>query len=208
MEGILLQKKGTHYKTKEKDTLEPFISLRELSKQVYPHHNEDYAYTKTLSNFKAACKQNNLDHKDFLSGRQYNIPQTAKTTWVSLITSIDLIEKKAEPKIEEIDEYFMKLLQTRKSIENLADTPPEFSLEDNATFLDFFYAPDGKQNTISDYYQKYIVDHVAADFDYIQKNAPEDRVVFYSETYHDQAMFHLQKIRNIVRAMTNGKLNQ
>lgn len=49
-----------------------------------------------------------------------------------------MIEKKAEPKIEEIDEYFMKLLQTRKSIENLADTPPEFSLEDNATFLDFF----------------------------------------------------------------------
>lgn len=189
----------------ESKSIKPYLSLRELSKQTYPYQNEEYAYKKTLLNFKAVCEQQKLNIEEFRSGRQYRIPQTGKTTWVSLIRSMDLVDKKTEPTLGDFDFYFSELIKTRREIETRDQNPTEFSLEDDATFLEMFYAPDGKQNLIADYYRTYVMDYLSEDFDYIQNNASDDRIVLYSEMYHDHAMFELKKIRNRIRALIEKK---
>lgn len=201
-------REGTHYK-KHSVAEKEYISLRQLAKEVfpYPDNEEEYAYKKTLTNYKNACKRLGLAPKALRPGRDYQIPKKSKSLWILIIKYFEMLGD--NPKGKTIENFFVDMTSKKEKLDerilNPKDDLENFFIEDMASFTEMFYAPDGKAPIIAHTYQNNLVKEIEDTYGYIIKKVPKDRIVMYAEIYYRQVNAKLLKTKALIRKMVEEK---
>jgi hypothetical protein len=196
---------------KEKDK-EGTISLKDLSKEVFPELEEISAYRKTSKYFEKVCNQMGIDPKQFKPGRGYKIPIGSKQMWILLIRNLKVIE--GEPSQKQF-ENFVNDLREIKDLMDEQHADKNDNAADSHSFIDSmtsiyesYYTASSHRDSIAALYHNEILEKIHRDFNYILENAPDDRVVFYTEFYYKQILDRAEKQSSLIRKMIKEKWNE
>lgn len=164
------------------------LTLKDVAKEVYPELDEITAYRKTLKNFKSACNQMGIDLEQFKPGRDYKIPIGSKSMWMLLIRNTNVLEGNPSQKqyvnfVEELKETKEYLDEEHADIENDMVDSLDHS-ETMSSVYEMFYTPSSHGKSMVMLFQNEILQEIQNDFDFIMKNAAEDRLVFQAENFY------------------------
>jgi hypothetical protein len=167
---------------------EETISIKNLGYIVFDDRDEVTAERKASSTFKRACKALGVDPQYYKSSKSYEIPKSSINMWKLFMQNIDAIE--GNPSKNGFVQFIENLIITKdemdkmfENLENHVVDEESFQKSMNIIYEMYFTsAPYGKSITmeLTNDIMKIIYD----DLNYIRENAPDDRMVFYTDQYY------------------------
>lgn len=186
------------------NTEEDTLTLKDISKEIYPELAEITAYRKTIKNFEKACKQMGINHTQFKPGRDYKIPKGSKSMWILLLRNISVME--GNPSKKQYVNYIEDLTETKDYLDDTYTDLQEQEVDsqsynDSMLFVyeEFYTSTEQQRISITKTLQNSLQEKIKRDFDYITNKAPNDRVVIYAEQYYKEALRKIEKTSSLFR---------
>jgi len=191
---------------------EDTVNMRELGMIAFPEVDEITAKRKASTTFKRACDQLGIDPESFKPGKEYAIPKSSLTMWILLLKNINAVE--GNPSKNGYMNFVGDVIHAKSEIDNQFNDL-ENSKVDNQPFqqsmtsiYELFYTSTSHGKSIAMLLHNELLKTIQQDMKFIMDEAPDHRIVYYTEWYYNELKQKAEVAGKSIRKMVAEKWHE